>query len=151
MTGYQVIQQESLVVLHLAVMLLIGATLLGFFAVMLISNTFVIDGTMRNTPESIRQGSAVFATVYSYTHPMGRLRIKSDNEPIVCAGVKVCPGDIIVADDDGVIVVPQGIADEVAYRAYKIQQVDRVNRRANYQECGKEFDNTVELLPDIER
>ena len=39
MTDYQVIQQESLVVLRLTVMLLIGATLLGFFAVMLISNT----------------------------------------------------------------------------------------------------------------
>ena len=111
---------------------------------------FVIDGTMRDTPESIKQGSAVFATVYSYTHPMGRLRIKSDNEPIVCAGVKVCPGDVIVADDDGVIVVPQGIADEVAYRAYKIQQIDRVNRRANYVAYGREFDESVELLPDID-
>ena len=112
---------------------------------------FVIDGTMRDTPESIMQGSAVFATVYSYTHPEGRLRIKSDNEPIVCAGVRVCPGDVIVADDDGVVVVPQDIADEVAYRAYKIQQIDRANRRANYEALGRAFDETVELLPDIER
>lgn len=110
---------------------------------------FVIDGTMRDTPEAIMQGSSVFATVFSYTHPMGRIRIKSDSEPIVCAGVRICPGDVIVADDDGVIVVPQAIADEVACRAYKIQQIDRVNRRANYAASNREFDETVELLPDI--
>ena len=111
---------------------------------------FVIDGTMRDTPEAIMEGSTVFATVFSYTHPMGRIRIKSDNEPIVCAGVRVCPGDFIIADDDGVIVVPQNIADEVAYRAYKIQQIDRVNRRADYVALHRKFDETVELLPDID-
>ena len=36
------------------------------------------------------------------------------NEPIGCGGVAVFPGDILVGDDDGVMVVPAGIADEVA-------------------------------------
>ncbi len=112
---------------------------------------FVLDGQMRDTPESILQKSAVFSTSVSYTHPMGRIRIKSTGEPVVCDGVKVCPGDAVIADDDGVIVVPQKYADEVAYRAYKIQQIDRRNRRANYEKNGKEFDETVELLPDIDR
>lgn len=35
------------------------------------------------------------------------------NEPIVCAGVTVHPGDLVVGDDDGVVVVPAGRADEV--------------------------------------
>ena len=112
---------------------------------------FVLDGQMRDTPESINQGSAVFSTHVSYTHPMGRIRIKSTNEPIVCDGVKVCPGDAVIADHDGVVVVPQKYADEVAYRAYKIQQIDRKNRRANYEAAGKAYDASVELLPDIER
>lgn len=112
---------------------------------------FVLDGQMRDTPEAIDQGAAVFSTSVSYTHPMGRIRIKSTNEPVVCDGVRICPGDVVAADDDGVIVIPARYADEVAYRAYKIQQIDRKNRRANYEKAGRAFDETVELLPDIEK
>ena len=36
------------------------------------------------------------------------------NEPIGCGDVAVFPGDILVGDDDGVMVIPAGIADEVA-------------------------------------
>jgi regulator of RNase E activity RraA len=111
---------------------------------------FVIDGTCRDSGECILQRTPAFCTVRSYTHPMGRIRIQSDNEPVVCAGVHVCPGDMIVADDDGVICVPQGIAEEVGRRAYKIQQKDRVNRRRNYEILNRPFDKTVELLPDID-
>ncbi len=109
----------------------------------------VIDGTCRDSGECIMQRSPVFATVRSYTHPMGRIRIKSTGAPIVCAGVNVSPGDMIIADDDGVICVPQPIADEVARRAYRIQQKDRVDRRRFYERLGRAYDETVELLPDL--
>lgn len=111
---------------------------------------FVIDGTCRDSGECIMQGSPVFCTVRSYTHPMGRIRIQSDGEPVVCAGVCVRPGDMIIADDDGVLCVPQAIADEVATRAYRIQQKDRVDRRRLYEKLGRALDETVELLPDLD-
>ncbi len=111
---------------------------------------FVIDGTCRDSRECIMQQSPVFCTVRSYTHPMGRIRIRSDNESVVCAGVCVNPGDMIIADDDGVICVPQAIADEVGTRAYRIQQKDRRDRRRHYEKLGREPDETVELLPDLE-
>ena len=64
--------------------------------------------------------------------------------------IYVCPGDVIIADDDGVICIPQGIADEVASRAYKIQQKDRRDRRRYYEKLGRTYDETVELLPDLD-
>jgi regulator of RNase E activity RraA len=110
---------------------------------------FVIDGTCRDSGECIMQKSPVFSTVRSYTHPMGRIRIKSDSQPVVCAGVYVRPGDMVVGDDDGVVCVPQEIADEVGRRAYKIQQKDRVDRRRFYEKLGRKLDETVDLLPDL--
>ena len=56
----------------------------------------------------------------------------------------VRPGDVIVADDDGVVVVPQDIADEVARRAKLIQDKDRPGRRAGYQALGIPLDDTVQ-------
>ncbi len=58
--------------------------------------------------------------------------------------MNICPPrDVIVADDDGVMVVPQEIADEVACRAMLIQDKDRPGRRENYKKPGLPLDETV--------
>ena len=104
---------------------------------------FVIDGACRDSYECVIQKTPMFCTVRSYAHPMGRIGAVSDNKPIVCAGVVVNPGDVIVADDDGVLVVPQGIAAEVARRAVLVQDKDRPGRRAAYEKLGLPLDDTV--------
>ena len=104
---------------------------------------FVIDGTCRDSGECILQKTPVFSTVRSPAHPMGRIGAVSDGQPIVCAGVVVRSGDVIVADDDGVVVVPQQIADEAARRAELIQAKDRPGRRAGYEALGLPPDDTV--------
>ena len=111
----------------------------------------VLDGYMRDTPESILQGLPVFSKGISYVHPMGRIQVHSADKPVVCAGVLVVSGDVIFADHDGIVVIPARFADEVAYRSYKIQQIDRVNRRRKSQDAGKPMDETVDLLPDLPR
>ena len=105
---------------------------------------YIIDGTCRDSYECVIQKTPVFCTVRSPAHPMGRIGPVSDNEPIVCAGVQINPGDAIVADDDGVVVVPQDIADEVARRAKLIQDKDRPGRRALYEQLGLPLDGTVQ-------
>jgi regulator of RNase E activity RraA len=104
---------------------------------------YVMDGTVRDSTECILQKTPAFCTVRSPAHPMGRIRPVSDNQRIVCAGVVVDPGDVIVADDDGVVVVPQEIADEVARRAKLVQDKDRPGRRAYYEKLGLPLDDTV--------
>jgi regulator of RNase E activity RraA len=105
---------------------------------------FVIDGACRDSYECVLQATPVFCTVRSPAHPMGRIRAVSDNEPITCAGVPVRAGDLVVADDDGVMVVPSEIADEASDRARRIQDADRPSRRDGYEKLGLPLDETVE-------
>ncbi len=52
----------------------------------------------------------------------------SVNIPVVCAGVNVIPGDAIVADDDGVVVIPRKLVGEVAEKAQK-READELAKR----------------------
>ena len=104
---------------------------------------YVIDGTCRDSHECIIQRTPAFCTVRSPAHPMGRIGPVSDNKPITCAGVRVAPGDLIIADDDGVMVVPQALADEVARRGRLIQDKDRPGRRKGYEALHLPLDETV--------
>jgi regulator of RNase E activity RraA len=104
---------------------------------------YVIDGTCRDSGECILQKVPAFSTVRSPAHPMGRIAAISNNQPIVCGGVRVNSGDVVIADDDGVVVVPQALADEVARRAKLIQDKDRPGRRSHYEALGMPLDDTV--------
>ena len=74
------------------------------------------DGPVRDLEGLRRQAIPVWSTIVSATRPTKAMP-GSVNVPIVCAGVLVCPGDIIVADDDGAIVVPWSEALRIAEAA----------------------------------
>jgi 3-hexulose-6-phosphate synthase/6-phospho-3-hexuloisomerase len=75
----------------------------------------VIDGAIRDTADIRTLGFPAFARhVTSHAgEPKGMGEI---GVPVVIAGVRVCPGDWVVGDDDGVLVVPKGRAAEIANR-----------------------------------
>lgn len=73
----------------------------------------------------------------------GRMWVESYNQPVVVGGVLVFPGDVIVADNDGVAVVPRAKADDVAQVARWIYEDDEISRGKIFDSIGKTRDWTV--------
>ena len=82
----------------------------------------VLDGAIRDLWDVRRMGLTVYARSKSPRTAVGHYATVARNVPVECAGVTVRPGDIIVADEDGVVVVPQDRAAEVLKRAQAIDQ-----------------------------
>lgn len=73
----------------------------------------------------------------------GRNELESVNRPVVIGGVLVCPGDVVVADGDGVVVVPRKVAKQVAELAQKVLDKDKAGRLNLYKSLGLPLDKTV--------
>jgi 4-hydroxy-4-methyl-2-oxoglutarate aldolase len=73
----------------------------------------VIDGAVRDVAEIREIGHTVFARRISPATSVGRMVSVAKQTPVQCAGVLVTPGDYIVGDTDGVVVVPQHAAAQV--------------------------------------
>lgn len=79
---------------------------------------FITDGALRDTPMIAKVDFPVYHQS-SHAATLGRIHTPLDHQvPIVCAGVTVFPGDILVGDGEGVCVIPARWAEEVANDAY---------------------------------
>lgn len=105
---------------------------------------FVTNGGVRDTDEIILQNIPFWSKFISQSMVQGRLRFDSMNIPVCVGGVAVYPGDIVVADGDGVIVVPGKMAFDVARYAHRELRNDKEARRAKYILSGRKLDHSVE-------
>jgi regulator of RNase E activity RraA len=80
----------------------------------------VLDGAIRDMWDIRRMGLTVYARSKSPRTAVGHYATVAKNVAVECAGVTVRPGDIIVADEDGVVVVPQERAADVLKEAQSI-------------------------------
>ena len=103
----------------------------------------VTNATARDTDEVAAEKVPLYFRKVGRGIRPGRNEIESVNRPIVCGGVLVEPGDVIVADGDGVIVVPRAKAKEVAEYAQATIESDKAGRRQLYKKLGLPPDDSI--------
>jgi regulator of RNase E activity RraA len=119
----------------------------GLMGTAMLSRDFagaVIDGGVRDLPQLKKIGFPVFALGPVPSTSVGHYRFAAMNSTITCDGVTVAPGDIVSADQDGVVVVPRQNAAEVLVLAQKLDYSEHsmysfIERYHSIEEAVKQF------------
>lgn len=118
----------------------------GLFWVSKGARGIISNGGIRDTDEIIKQKIPVYLDHMNRGRGIrpGRNELESVNKPVTIGGVVIRPGDVIVADGDGVICVPREFAKPVAEFAREILDKDKQGRKGLYQQLGMPLDKTVQ-------
>jgi 4-hydroxy-4-methyl-2-oxoglutarate aldolase len=105
----------------------------------------VTVGGIRDIDEIILQRNPVYTNYYERGRGerIGRNEVIDVQRPVVVGGVLIHPGDVVVADSDGVVVVPRRVAVRVGQIAYMELVDDIAGRRYFYEQLGLPLDDTV--------
>jgi regulator of RNase E activity RraA len=107
----------------------------------------LVDAACRDLDEIDAVGVQVWSRHVTPVSGKGRLRVAGINEPITCGGVRVCPGDFIVADRTGIAIIPVDRFSEVEPIARDIDARDRAFARAIDE--GADFGSIAALLDHL--
>ncbi len=84
----------------------------------------VSDGVMRDVAGVLTTGLPIWCQGIAAPPSVAGLTFVNWQEPVGCGGVAVYPGDIVVADDDGAVVIPQALLDSVAAEAAEQEKME---------------------------
>jgi regulator of RNase E activity RraA len=84
----------------------------------------VIDASVRDTPQIRKLQFPVFSRGVAPSTTINHYRVTGVNVPVTCAGVRVSPGDIVTADEDGVAVVPKARAADVLKKSQELDDTE---------------------------
>ena len=85
----------------------------------------VINGVCRDRPALIESGYAVFSKGCYMRTGKDRVYVDAVNVPVTLSDIQVRPGDIVIGDDTGVVVVPDSVAERVAEIAENIDKKEK--------------------------
>ncbi|MCO7739165.1 ribonuclease activity regulator RraA [Brucella intermedia] len=85
----------------------------------------ITDGAFRDGTEISKMPFPAYCTANTASTRPAYHRAIDMQQPIGCAGVAVYPGDIVVGDSDGVVVIPRAIAEEMANDSYEQEQREK--------------------------
>lgn len=109
------------------------------------SSGYIIDGGIRDTDEVIAEKIPVWSKRRIQPMDQARIQYENHNCKINLDGVCVNPGDFVVADGDGVIVVPSDMVYDVAKYAAQEMNNDKPARKWLYLRAGLPYDDSVEV------
>jgi 4-hydroxy-4-methyl-2-oxoglutarate aldolase len=84
----------------------------------------IVDGTSRDIDDINKMDFPVFGRGRHPGTMRGRMNMESVQEPIVCGGVTIHPGDLIFGDGDGVVVIPTDFIEDVLIHAENVVSTD---------------------------
>jgi len=90
----------------------------------------IIDGAVRDVLKMSKMGFAVFARGTCVYDSRDRNRVIDVDVPVEIAGVRFSPGDLVIADGDGIVVVPRGVEEEAINAAWEKANAENVVREA---------------------
>jgi regulator of RNase E activity RraA len=104
----------------------------------------VIDASVRDTPQIRRLQFPVFSRGVAPSTTINHYRVAGVNVAVTCAGVLVNPGDIVTADEDGVVVVPLARAADVLKRSQDLDDTEHrmypfIEKYRSIREAVKQF------------
>lgn len=85
----------------------------------------VIDGVCRDIPGIKANDYPIFTKSTYMVTGKDRVTVDYVNKPVAISGVQVCPDDIILADDTGVVCIPNAVAEKVADIAENIEKTEQ--------------------------
>jgi 4-hydroxy-4-methyl-2-oxoglutarate aldolase len=104
----------------------------------------IVDASVRDTPQIRKLQFPVFSRGVVPSTTINHFRVTGVNVPVTCAGVRVNPGDIVAADEDGVAVVPAAKAADVLKKAQALDDTEHrmlpfIEKYRSIKEAVKQF------------
>jgi 4-hydroxy-4-methyl-2-oxoglutarate aldolase len=91
---------------------------------------YIVDGGSRDTQFIEALGFPVFCRYFTPKDIVGRWRVESLGEPITIGEVCICTADYVIADRDGIVIIPAHLAEEVVRKVIEVMSTENLVRKA---------------------
>ena len=91
---------------------------------------YIVDGGCRDSDFISKIGFKVFCKYYTPIDVVGRWTALSFEEPIQIDGVNISSGDYVLADRDGIVIIPQAVTEEVVVKTEEVLKTENLVRTA---------------------